>query len=99
MSPQKLSNSQVYRGHRRKPVNPPVPPSWAKPRQAKVRWRIPRLLGLGVIMAGVASLSATAGALLAVSLSAPPLHQQPLRQGDGQVFPQDSPITEAGTLR
>ncbi|MFM7324433.1 MAG: LCP family protein, partial [Nodosilinea sp.] len=50
-------------------------------------------------MAGVASLSATAGALLAVSLSATPLQQQPLRQGDGQVFEQNSPISEAGTLR
>lgn len=99
MSPQKLPNSPAHRGPRRTPVHPPVPRAWARPRQPKARWRIPRLLGLGVIMAGVASLSATAGALLAVSLSATPLQQQPLHQGDGQVFEQNSPISEAGTLR
>ena len=99
MSLQKLPNSPVYRGPRRTPVHPVVPRSWAQPRKPKARWRIPRLLGLGVIMAGVASLSATAGALLAVSLSATPLQQQPLHQADSQVFQQDNPISESGTLQ
>lgn len=99
MSPQKLPKSQDYRPSRRTPVHPSVPHSWAKPRHPKLRWRLPRLLGLGVIMAGVASLSATAGALLAVSLSATPLRQQELSQVDSQVFQQDNPISEAGALR
>lgn len=99
MSLQKLPNSPVYRGSRRTPVHPVVPRSWAQPPKPKARWRIPRLLGLGVIMAGVASLSATAGALLAVSLSATPLQQQSFHQADSQVFQQDNPISESGTLQ
>ncbi len=50
------------------------------------RMGIGRLIGLGVAMTGVAMLSATAGALLAVSLSSTPLMQSQLSPEDEAVF-------------
>ncbi len=62
-------------------------------------WRIHRLLGLGIALAGVASVSATAGALLAVSLTSTPLMQGPLTPEEASVFSQDVPIATDSTLR
>ena len=67
VSTRKPQHSKAYR-----PVRPDKPKAKSKTR------RLPRLLGLGIALAGVASLSATAGALLAVSLSATPLMQEQL---------------------
>ncbi len=67
--------------------------------KAKSRSRIPRLVGLGVALAGVASVSATAGALLAVSLSATPLMQEQLTAEEAAVFSEEEPISTAGNLR
>lgn len=82
----------------RKPSHRPVRPP-ARPLKPKRKARIPRLLGLGIALAGVASVSATAGALLAVSLSATPLLQEQLSAEEAQVFNQDDPISSGGNLR
>jgi LCP family protein required for cell wall assembly len=50
-------------------------------------------------LAGVASVSATAGALLAVSLSSTPLMQEQLSAEEAQVFNQDEPISDGGNLQ
>jgi LCP family protein required for cell wall assembly len=62
-------------------------------------WRIHRLVGLGIALAGVASVSATAGALLAVSLTSTPLMQGSLTPEEASVFSQDVPIATDSTLR
>jgi len=54
---------------------------------------------MGVALAGVASVSAIAGALLAVSLSATPLQQQQLTADDASVFNNNEPISSGGSLR
>lgn len=97
MSPPKISRKTAYRA----PSHPQVPTSWAARStvKKKSRWRLPRLIGLVIILAGVASLSATAGALLAVSLSVTPLQQHPLARGNKAVFRQDQPMSSGGTLR
>jgi len=68
------------------------------PRKGR-RSRLPRLLGLGIALVGVASASAVAGALLAVSLSAQPLLQEDLSTSDAEQFNQGEPIATGGTLR
>ncbi|TVQ10131.1 MAG: LytR family transcriptional regulator [Leptolyngbya sp. DLM2.Bin27] len=60
---------------------------------------MPRLLGLGIALAGVAGVSGVAGALLAVSLSAAPLQQQQMSTEDAGVFNQAAAITSSGNLR
>ncbi len=68
------------------------------PRKPKRR-RVGRLLGVGLALAAVASVSGVAGAFLAVSLSASPLQHQPLSAEDAQVFSQDTPMLSTGSLR
>jgi LCP family protein required for cell wall assembly len=77
------------------------PATWSRTRAKRkpARWRLPRVLGIGVALAGVASVSAVAGALLAVSLSATPLQQQPLAADEARVFNNDEPIFSGGSLR
>lgn len=70
-------------------------PSAQKPR----RFRIPRWLGIGVALAGVASASAVGGALLAVSLNSTPLLQNSLTKEESAVFNQDNPIAEGNSLQ
>ncbi|HEY9761884.1 MAG TPA: LCP family protein [Trichocoleus sp.] len=72
---------------------PPTPPAKKKP------IRIPRLAGVGIALLGVASISATAGAFLAVSLSTTPLMQEKLSAEEAKVFSQDDPILSGGNLR
>lgn len=66
---------------------------------ARRRFRIPRWLGIGVALAGVASASATAGAFLAVSLNSTPLQQAALSREDADIFGQGDPIADSGNLR
>ncbi len=89
MSTRKPQHSKTYR-----PVRYAHPQ--AKPQK---RSRIPRLLGLGIALSGVATVSATAGALLAVSLSATPLMQEQLSAEEAEVFSQEEPISTGGNLR
>ncbi|NJN02977.1 MAG: LCP family protein [Leptolyngbyaceae cyanobacterium SL_1_1] len=81
-------------------------PSSQKPRKftanaaaKKHRRRIPRWLGVSIVLAGVASFSATAGALLAVSLSSTPLLQSQLSAEEAEVFSGDDPISSGNNLR
>ncbi|MEL6138138.1 MAG: LCP family protein [Cyanobacteria bacterium J06628_6] len=69
----------------RKPVRKPV--------------KVPKWVGLGVALAGVATLSATAGALMAVSLNTTPLLQSQLTPAEAAVFNQDDPIASGNSLR
>lgn len=61
--------------------------------------RIPRWIGLSVLLAGVASLSATAGAILAVSLSSAPLLQSHLTPEEAEVFNHEEPISTGNSLQ
>jgi LCP family protein required for cell wall assembly len=70
-------------------------PSAKKPR----RFRIPKWLGLGVALFGVATASAVGGALLAVSLNSTPLLQNSLTEEESAVFNQDDPIAEGNSLQ
>jgi polyisoprenyl-teichoic acid--peptidoglycan teichoic acid transferase len=96
VSPRKSPNNQAPRG----PRHPQVPATWSKTGAKKPsRGRLPRLLALGVALAGVATVSAVAGAFLAVSLSAKPLQQQAIGAANADVFRQDDPILSGGSLR
>jgi len=83
------------------PQHPHPPATWSRAgaKRKPARWRLPRVLGMGVALAGVASVSAIAGALLAVSLSATPLQQQQLTADDASVFNNNEPISSGGSLR
>ena len=65
----------------------------------KFRARIPRWVGLSILLAGVASLSATAGALLAVSLSSAPLLQSQLPPEEADIFNHEEPIATGKSLQ
>lgn len=74
----------------------PPKPSKASPKKSA---RIPRWVGISVALAGVASVSATAGALLAVSLTSTPLMQEQLSPEEASVFSQGEPISTGSDLR
>ena len=61
--------------------------------------KVPKWVGLGVALAGVATISATAGALMAVSLNTTPLLQSQLTPEEAAVFNQDDPIAAGNSLR
>lgn len=63
------------------------------------RFRIPKWLGLGVALVGVASVSAIGGALLAVSFGSTPLQQSNLSAKDAAAFNQEDPIIAGNSLR
>ena len=81
-----------------KPSRQSSPPDPGR-HKSRPRARIPRWIGLSVVLAGVASLSATAGALLAVSLSSAPLLQSQLTPEEAEVFNQSEPISTGNSLR
>lgn len=70
-------------------------PSAKKPR----RFRIPKWLGVGVALIGVAGTSAVGGAFLAVSLNSTPLLHNSLTEEESAFFNQDEPITEVSNLQ
>jgi len=79
-----------------RPVRPYRPhPSAKQPR----RFRIPKWLGVGVALIGVAGASAVCGAFLAVSLNSTPLLQNDLTEEEAAFFNQDDPITSGDNLR
>jgi polyisoprenyl-teichoic acid--peptidoglycan teichoic acid transferase len=81
------------------PRNPHPPASANSPRSPQKKpARLPRWIGIGVALAGVASVSATAGALLAVSLSSTPLMQAQLSPEEAEVFNQEEPISSGSSL-
>ncbi|ASC70576.1 Transcriptional regulator LytR [Halomicronema hongdechloris C2206] len=69
------------------------------PRKPSKPFRIPRWVGISVALLGVASVSATAGALLAISLSSQPLMQAELSAAEADIFGQGEPISTGGKLR
>ena len=73
-----------------------------KPQKTKANRKpvkVPKWVGLGVALAGVATISATAGALMAVSLNTTPLLQSQLPPEEAAVFNQDAPIAAGNSLR
>ncbi len=66
---------------------------------SRQKGRLPRWLGVSILLGGVASVSAVAGAFLAVSLGSTPLLQSDLTAAEASVFTQDDPITSANSLR
>lgn len=60
---------------------------------------LPKWVGVGVLLAGIASASAAAGAFLAVSLGSTPLQQSNLTAAEAAVFSQDEPIAMANSLQ
>lgn len=65
----------------------------------KKKWRLPKWLGVSVLLAGVASVSAVGGAFLAISLGSQPLLQSDLSATEAAVFTQDEPIATANSLQ
>ena len=66
------------------------------PRKKKIS--LPRWVGVGVLLGGIASASAAAGAFLAVSLGSTPLQQSNLSAAEAAVFTQNEPIATANSL-
>lgn len=86
MSPQKITRRHT-------------PPNRVKVMRQPRQTRMPRWIGVSLVLAIVASLSATAGALLAVSLSSTPLLQSELTDEEAEVFNQDDPMLAGNSLR
>lgn len=63
------------------------------------RSRIPRWIGISVLLAGVASVSSIGGALLALSLDSKPLQQSRFSAAESAIFTEDEPIATANSLR
>ncbi|MEO0869180.1 MAG: LCP family protein, partial [Cyanobacteria bacterium J06642_11] len=70
-----------------------------KPAASKKKFRIPRWIGISVLLGGVTSVSMAAGALLAVSLGTQPLLHSRLSAEEAAVFNQDEPIATANSLQ
>ena len=60
---------------------------------------LPRWVGVGVLLGGIASASAAAGAFLAVSLGSTPLQQSNLSAAEAAIFTQNEPIATANSLQ
>ncbi len=65
----------------------------------KSKARMPKWVGVSVLLAGVASISAIGGAFLALSLGTKPLQQSSLSASEAAVFTQDDPIATANSLQ
>lgn len=70
-----------------------------KPQKPKKQFRLPRWLGISVLLGGMTSLSMVAGALLAISLETTPLQQSSLSAEEAAVFKTDDPIAASNKLR
>ncbi|MGD1895410.1 MAG: LCP family protein [Phormidesmis sp.] len=73
-------------------------PTYAYPAPKK-KFRLPRWVGISVLLGGVTSVSMAAGALLAVSLGTTPLQHSELSAEEAAVFTQDEPIATANSLQ
>jgi polyisoprenyl-teichoic acid--peptidoglycan teichoic acid transferase len=70
------------------------PKSKSKPKPAKLRW-----LGFGLGLAGIATLAATAGAMLAVALTSTPLMQRKLSPQEAAIFSKGERISSNSSLQ
>lgn len=69
-------------------------PYFSKPKR-----RVPKWVGISVLLAGVASISAMAGAFMALSLGTKPLQQSSLSAAEAAVFSEGEPIATANSLQ
>ncbi|MEL7067421.1 MAG: LCP family protein [Cyanobacteria bacterium J06581_3] len=69
------------------------------PQPARKKKRLPRWVGVSVLLGGITSISMAAGALLAVSLGTTPLLQSTLTAEEAAVFSSDEPIATANSLQ
>ncbi|MEL6901466.1 MAG: LCP family protein [Cyanobacteria bacterium J06606_4] len=74
-------------------------PTGAPEKKSQKKFRLPRWVGISVLLGGVTSVSMAAGALLAISLGSTPLLQSDLSAEDAAVFTQDEPIATANSLQ
>ncbi|MBE9064204.1 LCP family protein [cf. Phormidesmis sp. LEGE 11477] len=65
----------------------------------KKQFRLPRWVGISVLLGGVTSFSMVAGALLAISLETTPLQQSDLSAEEAAIFTSDDPIATGSNLR
>lgn len=65
----------------------------------KKKVSLPKWVGVGVLLGGIASASAAAGAFLAVSLGSTPLQQSNLSPAEAAIFTQGDPIATANSLQ
>ena len=77
----------------RKPNSMPYMPS------RKKKMTLPKWVGVGVLLGGIATASAAAGAFLAVSLGSTPLQQSRFSAAEAAVFNQSEPIATANSLQ
>ncbi len=77
----------------------PAQPMPLQTMPAKPMRKMPKWIGVSVLLAGVASISAVAGAFLAMSLGSTPLLQSNLSPAEAAVFSQGDPIATANSLR
>jgi len=80
-------------------VNRPPQRTASKYLAPKKRARVPRWIGVSVLLAGVASVSAVGGALLALSLESKPLQQSSFSASEAAIFTEDEPIAAANSLQ
>lgn len=65
----------------------------------KKKARMPKWVGVSVLLAGIASVSAIGGAFLAMSLGAKPLQQSNLSASEAAVFSKGQPIATSNSLQ
>lgn len=65
----------------------------------KKKMSFPKWAGAAVLLGGIASASAAAGAFLAVSLGSTPLQQSNLSAAEAAIFTQNEPISKANSLQ
>ncbi|MEM8505860.1 MAG: LCP family protein [Cyanobacteria bacterium P01_D01_bin.1] len=70
-----------------------------QPKKPKQQFRIPRWVGISVLLGGVTSLSMAAGALLAISLETKPLQQSDFSEQEAAIFTSGEPIATGNSLR
>ena len=68
------------------------------PMPGKKKTTLPKWVGVGILLGGIASASAAAGAFLAVSLGSTPLQQSSLSAAEAAIFSQGDPISTANSL-
>jgi polyisoprenyl-teichoic acid--peptidoglycan teichoic acid transferase len=81
------------------PYNPTKPPTENPKKAYSKKAKMPRWIGVSVLLAGVASLSAMGGAFLAMSLGTKPLQQSQFSAAEAAIFTQGEPIATANSLQ
>lgn len=85
------SSNQLSRKNQPRPHTPHMP--------NKKKTSLPKWVGVAVLLGGIASASAAAGAFLAVSLGSTPLQQSNLSAAEAAIFTQNEPIAKGNSLQ